>query len=458
MTRLKTKHAALALGITIAALLATGCRTYYSKTLVFNEKFEQGEYAEARSYLDSQKKLKTGHGKVLYDLNYATSSFMLDDTQTSIEHFDIADKYAEDFSKNYAYEALALISNPTVRPYELEYFENVLIHFYQALNYVKLSNLEDALVECRRMNLVLERQSDAFRRHNGKRYSRDAFGHLLMATIYEMANDNNNAFIAYRNALEIYENDYLPMYGTDVPEALKRGIVRTAYRTGFAQEGGKYEKKFNISYDRQSNGRGRVVAFLLDGMSPVKNEVSLDFAKTNGAGFASFSSSNGDFVIPLFWGDYSESEKSALRNFSYVRLTLPQYVDRGSQCRGVFSVDGTERKAEVVESVDKIAKQSLKDRIWKELGKSILRAATKEAMHQAAAKQNDYIGLLVNIANAITEKADTRCWMSLPATIRMVDIELAPGEYNLSYTSCVAETATVKVESGRTSVVCFRGF
>lgn len=458
MTRLKTKHAALALGIPIAALLATGCRTYYSKTLVFNEKFEQGEYAEARSYLDSQKKLKTGHGKVLYDLNYATSSFMLDDTQTSIEHFDIADKYAEDFSKNYAYEALALISNPTVRPYELEYFENVLIHFYQALNYVKLSNLEDALVECRRMNLVLERQSDAFRRHNGKRYSRDAFGHLLMATIYEMANDNNNAFIAYRNALEIYENDYLPMYGTGVPEALKRGIVRTAYRTGFAQEGGKYEKKFNISYDRQSNGRGRVVAFLLDGMSPVKNEVSLDFAKTNGAGFASFSSSNGDFVIPLFWGDYSESEKSALRDFSYVRLTLPQYVDRGSRCRGVFSVDGTERKAEVVESVDKIAKQSLKDRIWKELGKSILRAATKEAMHQAAAKQNDYIGLLVNIANAITEKADTRCWMSLPATIRMVDIELAPGEYNLSYTSCVDETATVKVEGGRTSVVCFRGF
>lgn len=443
--------------ISLTAVAMSGCSTYYDKTLVFNNKYEQGEYADARSYLESQKKLKNGKVKVLYDLNFATASFMLDDTQASIDHFAEADRYAEDFSKNYAYEALALVSNPTVRPYELEYFENVLIHFYQALNYIKLSDFEGALVECRRMNLVLDELHDAFRRHDGRRYSRDAFGHLLMAVVYEMAGKDNDAFIAYRNALEIYESDYQPMYGTQIPQCLKRGIIRSAYRTGFAQEGRKYEKKFDITYET-SNGKGRLIAFLLDGMSPVKGEVSVDFVKTNGVGFASFSSQNSDFQVPIFWGDCSQSERSALSDFSYIRLTLPQYQDRGVRCQGNLTINGIECGADVVENVSKIAHQSLKDRMWRELGKAILRAATKEAMHQAAAKQNDYIGLLVNIANAVTDKADTRCWTSLPSVIRMVDVELTEGSYEIDYPTCATENATVDISNGKTSVLFFRGF
>lgn len=446
--------------ICIAAicLAIPSCQSYYAKTLTFNEKFENGKYEDAREYLNSQKKLREKKSKVLYNLNYATSSFWLDDVKNSIANFDTADKYAEDFSKNYAYEALTMISNPTVRPYELEYFENVMLHFYQALNYIKMSNMEDALVECRRMNLVLDRQSDAFKRHDGKRYSRDAFGHLLMGIIYEMSGDNNNAFIAYRNAVEIYQNDYSPMYGTSIPSTLKRSIVRTAYRTGFAGEGRKYEKMFGITYDNRSSQRGRAVAFLFDGMSPIKEETAIDFVKTKNVGVASFTSQGYDLQIPVFLGDCSPSEKSSLNDFSYVRLTLPTYVDRGWRCNGKMTVNGKNVEADEVENVSKIARQSLKDRMWREVGKAILRAATKEAMHQAAVKQNEYVGLLVNIANAVTEKADTRCWMSLPARIRIVDVELEPGKYRFDYTSCGTETAEVQVSAGRTSVLCFRGF
>lgn len=452
------KKRLLTICFTAIFLFLPSCQTYYSKTLVFNQKFESGEYANARDYLESQKKLKSKNGKVLYNLNYATSSFWMDDVRNSIAHFDTADKYSEDFIKNYAYEALTMISNPTVRPYELEYFENVMIHFYQALNYIKMSNMEEALVECRRMNLVLERQSDAFRKHDGKRYSRDAFGHLLMGVVYEMTGDNNNAFVAYRNALEIYQDDYSPMYGTSIPRMLKLGLVRSAYRTGFAGEGRKYEKMFGISYDNTSSAKGRVVAFLFDGMSPIKEEASFDFVKTSGVGVASFTCSDAGLRIPIFIGDCSDSEKSSLNDFSYVRLTLPTYVDRKWRCEATMSVNGKKVYADEVENISKIARQSLKDRMWREVGKAILRAAAKETMHQVAAKQNEYVGLLVNIANAVTEKADTRCWMSLPARIRIVDVELEPGKYVFDYASCGTETAEVEVSAGLTSVLCFRGF
>ncbi|MGN0029960.1 MAG: COG3014 family protein [Marinilabiliaceae bacterium] len=443
--------------ISLCCLLG-GCRTYYDKTLTFNQKFEEGNYNDARKYLSSQSKLQKSGVKVLYDLNYATSSFMMDSTNASIAHFWLADKYVDDFSKNYSYEALALITNPTVRPYEVEYHESVMIHFYQALNYIKQNDIENALVECRRMNLVLDNMADAFRKHDGKRYSRDAFGHLLMAILYEMSGDNNNAFIAYRNSLEIYEDDYSKLFATPVPDALKRGIIRTAYRTGFAAEGAKYESKFKIKYKATSKGKGRLITFLLDGMSPVKAERNVDFVKGRGSGVVNFSDDNTGLTIPIFWGDCTSSEQSSLNDISYIRIAIPQYVSRGSRCKGSLSINGTPQKADLVEDIDKVARQSLNDRLWKELGKSILRAAVKETVHKTVSNQNEYVGLLVNIMNAVTEKADTRCWMSLPARVRIVDTELDAGTYSVDYTSCGTESATTEIAEGRTSFLIFRGY
>lgn len=444
--------------IALSCCLLSGCRTYYDKTLTFNKKYEAGDYAEARDYLSSQSKLQKSGVKVLYDLNYATSSFMMDSTDESISHFLLADNYVDNFSKNYSYEALALITNPTVRPYEVEYHESVMIHFYQALNYIKHGNTEDAMVECRRMNLVLNNLSDAFRKHDGKRYSRDAFGHLLMAILYEMNGDNNNAFIAYRNALEIYEEDYAKLFKTSIPDALKRGIIRTAYRTGFTTEGMKYENKFKQKYQGASTGKGRLVAFLLDGMSPVKTQQDVSFVKGSGVGYLNFTDSNTGLTVPIFWGDCSSSEQSSLNDISYIRIAIPQYESRGSRCKGTLTINGTAQTAELVENIDKIARQSLKDKLWLNLGKSILRAAVKETAHQAVANQNQYAGLLVNIMNAVTEKADTRCWMSLPAQVRLVDVELDEGTYTVNYSSCGTESATIDVKEGRTSFLIFRGF
>lgn len=436
----------------------SSCRTYYDKTLTFNKKYEQGEYSEARDYLRSQKKLKKSNVKVLYDLDYAMSSFMMDSTAASIAHFDQADRYAEDFSKNYSYEALALISNPMVRPYEVEYYERVMIHFFQALNYIKIGEEEDALVECRRMNLVLNQLSDAFKKHDGKRYSRDAFGHYMMAVLYEMAGDDNNAFIAYRNALEIYEDDYARLFGMPVPEVIKTGIIRTAYRTGFTTELLKYENKFRLKHKESAKGKGRLVTFMLDGMSPVKTEVNVDFVKNRNGGVVNFSNGDTGLTIPILWGDCTSSEKSSLKDVSYIRMAIPQYISRGSRCDGVLSINGAAQRIDVVEDVDKVARQSLKDRLWRELGKSLLRTAAKEAIHQAAAKQNEYAGLLVNIMNAVTEKADTRSWMSLPSKIRVVDVELDAGTYNVDYSSCATNSATIDVSEGRTTFAVFRGF
>jgi hypothetical protein len=68
------------------------------------------------------------------------------------------------------------------------------------------------------------------------RYGRDAFANVMVGLLYAAGGDCNNAFIAYRNAMEIYETDYAANFNIQPPAQLKADILRTAYVTGFNEE------------------------------------------------------------------------------------------------------------------------------------------------------------------------------------------------------------------------------
>lgn len=451
--------------IVIASLLLSGCANFYTKTLIFNQKFEAGDYEAARKYLESNKKIQRTNNKVLYDLNYATVSHFLGEYDTSVEYFKAADDYFEYYTNDVGYEALALITNAKVKPYEPEYFERVMLHFYQALNFIFLSDYESAMVECRRMNLELNNLSDKYKEHTGNRYSQDAFGHYIMGILYETTGDHNNAFIAYRNALEIYESDYLSMFKTPVPTYLKTAVIRSAYNTGFTAEAMEYEEKYNINYSesKPNESYGRLIAFVFDGFSPIKTETSINFTKVGNAAAMSFASDNGALIIPIPIINCTPNEKNALTNTTSIRMTLPQYTSRTTAChsssRKILTVNGSTYSTALVEDIESIAPQSLNDRFWLELGSSILRLATKQFLNQAAKSQNEYLGLLVTLTNTITEQADTRHWQSLPAGIRFVEVYLPEGEHVVSYNDCTGtQQIDITIETGRTSFVTFRGY
>ncbi len=61
---------------------------------------------------------------------------------------------------------MALITNPMVKPYRPEDFEAVLVHFYKALNFIYLKNYEGALIECLRVNIVLQQLNDKYKKNN----------------------------------------------------------------------------------------------------------------------------------------------------------------------------------------------------------------------------------------------------------------------------------------------------
>ena len=412
-----------------------GCATYYRKTLQFQEYVVTGNFEKADQWLDKESKDKKGKNVLLYNLNRGYVSFMLQNYEASNHYFHTADLLIEDYIKNPANEALALLSNPTVKPYKPEDFEAVMLHYFTALNFVAMGKYSDALVECRRVNIKLNQLNDKYKDHKN-RYQRDAFAHLLMGLIYEANRDYNNAFIAYRNAAEIYEQDYAKNFGVHIPQQLKQDILRTAYLTGFFDEVRFYEKIFSMNYTHTPVTNPEVIVFWLNGFGPIKHEWSINFTQLPGnTGFITLVNPDLGLNFPFYIGDRPAHERSAFSQFSMLRVAFPKYVERPPLFTSA-SIEGIKENysLQMVENINDIAFKTLHDRMLRELSNSLLRLFTKKALEYAVRQQNSNLGAAVSIANALTEKADTRNWQTLPYSISYCRIPAREGINELSLT------------------------
>ena len=231
---------------------------------------------KAAKLLDGSGKLARGKTKFLYFLNNGVVNSMLGNFDLSNQYFEKAYIYGEDYQKNYLLEGAAYLTNPTIIEYKGEDHEHLLLLYYKALNFLKLKNYSAALVECRRMINRLHELSDKYR--SSKKYKRDAFIHNLIGIIFEASGDINNAFVAYRNAIEAYESDYAQLFGLSVPKQLQKDVIRTAHLMGFRNQRETFEKKFNLPYSSSWHHDEELLFFLNNGLGPVKSEWSINFA------------------------------------------------------------------------------------------------------------------------------------------------------------------------------------
>lgn len=419
--------------IAVVCIMITGCATYYAQNIDFQNYIVNGNFQKADSWLDNHKKEATGKNQLLYYLNRGYVSWILQHYNESNFFFTKAEHLIEDYIKNYYLEALTLISNPNVKPYQPEDFEAIMVNYFMALNYINLDKYDDALVECKRINIKLNQLNDKYKDHKN-RYQRDAFAHTLMGIIYEIDNDYNNAFIAYRNALEIYETDYTTYFNISVPTQLKKDLLRTAYLTGFSEEVAYYENKFNMKYQHQPKENGELVFFWLNGFAPYKAENSINFVKLphQKKGYITLVNEEHNLSFPLYIGDKSSKEKRAFEELRFFRVAFPKYVERPPVYKNAVIYNNSRNyELELLQDINDIAFKTLKDRMVREMANAIMRLATKKALEMLADEQDQGLGTIINIVNTITEKADTRNWQTLPYSISYCRIPLNIGDNKL---------------------------
>jgi len=429
----------------LAAFLLFACATYYQKTQKFQSYIMNGELEKAMAWLNHNDKDKEGKNELLYYMYRGWVAWMQGDYVSSNADLEIADMLIEDYKKQVGYEALALISNPGTRPYQAEDFEKTMVNYFKAMNYIAEGQYDEAIVEARRISIKLQQLNSKYGDHQN-RYSDDAFAHLVIGLLYDASNDFNNAFIAYRNALEVYETIYSENFGVNVPEQLKLDILRTAALTGFRDEVAYYEKKFGLKYNPEKSQGGDLIFIWQNGFGPVKDEWSITFTMVPGdVGFVTYTNEEYGLTFPFYIGDRSSSEQAQLRDLSILRVAFPKYVERLPIYQSAYiTANGQQYPLELAENINNIAFKTLHDRMLREFGNALLRVATKKAIElgvREATKNKSEEGKLdlgdiapaaVTIINAATEKADTRNWQTLPHDISYARIRLPAGEHSIS--------------------------
>lgn len=425
---------------------------------------ESHDYDKAIHKLNSSKFIKRSRNQLLYFLEAGKMHRLNNDFTTSNNYFNQADDIIERSKKSASDIIVGNLLNPMQQAYRGENFEQFMLHFYKALNYSALGETDEAVVEARRITLAVNALEDKYK-GNDKRYSTDAFALNLQGMIYEMAGDINNAFISYRNAVDIYQKNGSGYYGVNMPDQLKQDLLKTAMAMGFTSEVAKYKTLFNINYIEDSVPDGEVILFLEEGRAPVKEEQNFVLTSVGGSigNFVFIDPDGNNANLHFNYSSYGISENK-LSTVRALRVAMPVYrITYPQQQTATVSLHGKIYTPQLAENINSIAVSVLKQRFLVEITNALTRQLTKKLLEkgaQAAAqgiaksgekkladnasdaekekkrKQNDdnaqvageIAGFIVNIANTISEKADTRNWQSLPAYVSYLRIPLSAGE------------------------------
>jgi hypothetical protein len=418
-------------------LFLFSCATYNTRIGSYYAHVRNGQYNQAENDLEKIKLVKANRNRLLYYVEKGKVTHLQKKYDSSNYYFNLADNFIEDTRVSAGDIALGTLLNPMMQTYRGEDFERFMIHYYKALNYLYLGDREEALVEARRISLASYAQQDKYKSDN--RYSDDAFSLTIQGIIYEQSNDINNAFISYRNAVDIYLQHNDLYYGTPLPEQLKQDLLRTADLMGFREEVERYEGLLKVRYrPKAASEAGELVLFWENGLAPVKVQQDFFFALTkDGIGNFAFVDPAGSFNIPFdFSSTNAKKEDLKLDDLRSLRVAFPRYQEQPPYYRNAtVELNDVNYHFEAAEDINAIAFATLRERFLKEMSTALSRLAIKKLAEAAARPKSDdknkdtkeAIALAIQVFNFASEKADTRNWQSLPHTISYMRVPLNRG-------------------------------
>jgi hypothetical protein len=384
--------------------------------------------AQAAAEKIMAKKADYGAGNyVLYHLDRALVLQFTGDISSSISSLEKAKARDEElYTRSLTNEASTWVLNDNMAPYRAPAYERVLINVFQAFNYLQAKDLNEAIVEARDLDSRFPVVPDLYAQDK-RRFEDNGFARLLCGILYEAAGtgqDLNDALIAYKQALVVYDTYYGGKY---VPDILQGSLVRLAEKFN-DPDLGAYRARFNLARAGRGQRDAVVYSFESTGFSPVKVEE----------------------MIPV-----------PVEQDLVAKIALPRFVFRlspGQVSRlllknrsGVTWISPMELGVDIVE----LAGKDLEARKAMALVKAVARPALKYLVErnqkEAIAKRHgegaaSLFGLFSSIFNFYTERADLRSWQALPAQIRVVRSQVPPGVYNVSVQNVGQDGAVVSSE------------
>lgn len=360
--------------------------------------------------------------------------------------------------------AAAIVSNDNATRYDIPYYEQSMLHSYQALNYLNKNDLSGALVEIRRANLVQQKalqanqQSlyDSQKKMASKGVSseslaskypsmsttigqvkngfQNAYTFYLSGVLYEAAGQSNDAYIDYKKALEIYPHNI----------TVQQDVWRLATKLGMTNDIQLFGNRFSSNITQaatvnksnehnaeknsiQSKKAGQLVVLIEQGIIASKQEVSIH--------------------LPIF---------TSHNDMRFYSVALPSYKNRLQRYSGLsLKYQGNTYQSSEIVRLQSLAAKQLQDEMPVIVTRQIVRLIAKEEIRQQMSRKGGDIGnILAGLYNIASEKADTRSWSTLPDSIHILRLDLPPGQHEVELTiNGSNRIITVEINEDRQTLV-----
>ncbi|MDE0019368.1 MAG: hypothetical protein OXU51_24520 [Candidatus Poribacteria bacterium] len=397
--------------------LMIGCAGYKFQEVI--EPLETGKPENAYTYL---QKHAPKEPDIPYQFEFGLVAHYANHFAESSAALDIAGDIAEDrYTKSVSKELGSLVTSDKLRPYSATEYERLLSHYYRALNYAYLNQLDGALVECRRATALIN-----YFKGEDEKYDFFGTGFLayLSGMFFEAAGEWNDALISYKQAAEYYKNA-AEKTGVGMPPDIGKALVRLTRKLGFTDEFERYQEQYGKSTSRPEN-TGELILFYESGYVPSKAEENLIFPilKTDDVKDEKFPSK----LMTREGATYEEVKLEYL-----LRVAIPTIDSHRPRFSGVrVAVGENQGRGVLVEDIETIAIETFNAQRPIILLRTLVRAVGKYLLTRQAGKKNETLGLLTNLVGVLTEQADKRSWQTLPNQIFMVRMPLPAGTHTLN--------------------------
>jgi len=429
-------------------LFLSGCATtsifspYPQQISEIKRDIEKRSFTKPLKTLDKNRSSKD---KTLYMLERGRVAQLQGDAEGSIKDFALAmrtetaaDEKAKISVTDTAAQGAALFTNDNAIPYRAAAYERVMMHHYQAINYLMKNDVEGAGVEVRRAALE---QRDALEKHHKaiakaekqakeKKYDpsqhnaqinrrfaamyaaagsvknsfQNAYTFYLSGLIYELIGQPNDAYIDYKKALEIFPEN----------PVLQDDVLRLSRSLDFRDEYEIFSAKFKRKSESLKAGEGELVILYEEGYVPVKDNIGIPMQTINNMHIVDF---------PVY-RDLSKHKS---------QLTL-------------LMKSGEFAKTSLICDFRALAVKDLEEKMPAIIIRQVLRLIAKNSMRKTADEHLGPAGAIAAILfGVVSEQADRRSWLTLPRNAQILRVRLPKGEQSLELTAGNGERDQINV-------------
>ncbi|MGL4474886.1 MAG: COG3014 family protein [Shewanella sp.] len=352
--------------------------------------------------------------------------------QTAIADYRRFDDKATISASSIGAQSSSLFLNDNVIPYRGPGFERIMVHQYQALNYLFLGDNQGALVEARRANELQQQEQRRYEADNeniaklangavdaqvNQLEARgdglassflNAYSYYVTGLLYELLGQANDAFIDYRKAAQIMPgNPYV-----------EQDLVRLAKLLGMPQYQ-EFSKKFGAPI-LPTASQGQVIVLIEQGFVPTKQGFTVPFSINGNIQTAS---------LPTYLGSKPIFTPSTVQGLGKPLVSAP------------------------LANIDALASTALKEQMPAILARQAARIYAKAELNQSVNRNNqDNVGAVaMQIFNVITEQADRRSWLTLPQSAQLAQTYVEQGQYQLQINR--GQTTAIEVQKAKTTLV-----